>query len=87
MSDETGKIVGDAGTAGDTSATPPATQTKTQTILQLIQLALSGLGLVVPGTAEAGVIGGILAHALLLWRQETGQPIDFNKIPFEEHVL
>lgn len=64
----------------------PAPPTKLQMILSIIQLALSGLGTVVPGAALAGTFVTIFQKATALYQQETGQPFDVTKIPIETPV-
>jgi hypothetical protein len=67
-----------------------AVPTKVQTILQIIQAALTGLQLV-PGVgapaAVAGVFLSILTNGLTAYQAETGQPLDLTKIPLEAPVL
>jgi len=63
-----------------TPATPPD---KLQSIFSIINLAMQGLSMFVPGSAQAVLIAGILTHALQAWHAETGQPIDLTKIPEE----
>jgi hypothetical protein len=68
-------------------ASPSVTpSSKLNTILQIIQLALSGLGTVVPGAALAGVFVTIFQHATALYQAETGQPFDITKIPMESKL-
>lgn len=72
----------------NSAATPPA-PTKLQSILAIIQLALSGLSSlpVVGGAASlANVFVGLLTHGLNLYQQETGAPLDLTKIPVETLV-
>ena len=67
------------------SSTTPA-PSKLQTILSIIQIALSALGTVVPGTALAGVFITIFQNATALYQAETGQPFDINRIPLESKL-
>lgn len=75
------------------STTPPIVPapapSKVQTILSIINAALSGLTLV-PGLAvPIGIeqaFQSILTNALAAYKAETGLPLDLNKIPQEALV-
>jgi len=70
-----------------TPAVPAATgPSKLQTILGIIQITLVALGTVIPGTALAGTLLTIFQRAAVLYQQETGQPFDVTKIPYEQPV-
>jgi hypothetical protein len=59
---------------------------KLDSILQIIQLTLSGLSglpVVGPFAQIGGVLEGIFEHAATLYEAETGQPFDASKIPIE----
>lgn len=62
---------------------------KTQLILVIIQSALAGLSAVPGGQIASGVglaFVQILQNGLLVYQQETGQPLDLTKIPLETQV-
>lgn len=64
----------------------PATPTKLQSILAIIQAALAGLSalpVIGPDAALVGVFVGIFQSASALYTAETGQPFDITKIPQE----
>jgi hypothetical protein len=67
----------------------PAPPSKLQNILSIINLALQGLSavpqLALPIAIEQA-FQAILTKALAAYQQETGQPIDLNKIPQEDLV-
>jgi hypothetical protein len=72
---------------------PPAiaadSTSKVATILQLIQLALTGLAglpVVGPFAGLGEVFLGIYQNAAQLYEAETGQPFDVTKIPIEPPV-
>ena len=69
------------------SPAPPSS--KLQNILSIINLALQGLSAIpvlsVPIALEQ-TFQKILTNALAAYQQETGQPIDLSKIPFETPV-
>ncbi len=72
-------------------STSPATPapSKVSLILQVIQLALAGLQAVpvtAAGAAIASVFLGIFQGATNIYEQETGQPFDVTKIPYEQPV-
>lgn len=65
-------------------------QSKLQTILLIIQAALTGLSLV-PGPVGAIdkvglVFYGILINALTAYQAEAGTPLDLSKLPLETPV-
>jgi hypothetical protein len=75
----------------------PAPPTKLQNILSIINLVLQGLSGIAPLLGPAGlpvaagikleqVFQGILTNALNAYQQETGLPIDLNKIPPEAQL-
>ena len=64
----------------------PAVPSKLQTILSIIQLALTGLATLVPGAALAETFVTIFQNATQLYQQESGQPFDVTKIPLETPV-
>jgi len=71
------------------STTTAPSNPKLPLILDLIQLALTGLQAVpvtAAGAALASVFLGIFQKASALWEQETGQPFDVTKIPLEQPV-
>jgi hypothetical protein len=64
----------------------PVPQSKLNSILSLINIALQGLSLlpIVGGPASlADLFLNILQHGLTLYQQESGQPLDLTKIPQE----
>jgi hypothetical protein len=67
----------------------PAPPSKLQNVLSIINLALQGLSavpqLALPIAIEQA-FQAILTKALAAYQQETGQPIDLNKIPQEDLV-
>lgn len=71
------------------SSTPTKTVSKVSLILEIIQLALTGLS-VVPQTAEYAAIAqtflGIFQNATAAYQAEVGQPFDVTKIPLEAPV-
>lgn len=68
---------------------PVPAPTKLQSILQIIQLALTVLSSipVIGGDVKlASTVLGILTNGLNLYNQEAGQPLDLSKIPLETPV-
>lgn len=62
---------------------------KVQTILLVIQLALTALSKLPVVGADAALVAtllGIYQNAAALYQQETGQPFDVTKIPLETKV-
>lgn len=76
--------------------TPSVDQGKLQSILNIITIALQGLTVAGSFTPVAGAINAgvkleqlfqqMLMNALQVYQSETGQPIDFSKIPLESLV-
>lgn len=75
---------------------PAPAGSKVQNILGIINLALQGLtiagsftpvgGAIIAGVKLEQVFQQMLTNALLVYQQETGQPIDLTKIPLEAPV-
>jgi hypothetical protein len=72
-----------------TTPAPVTPPTKLQTILQIIQFALTGLSaipVIGPDAVLASAFLAIFQNAQALYQAESGQPFDVTKIPLESKV-